>query len=104
MSSKRITIVLGTILVAFTATVGYKDAVRTWQTLQENEQRIESLNTEYEQLTDELDTTERTQEQSQEEVDTLEQRRQELELKRQELEKKLQSNKGTSIAYSGRTI
>ena len=104
MSSKRITLVLGTLFVGIIGIIGYQDAVRTWQTLQENEVKIEVLNTEYEQLNDKLDTTAETKEQSQEEVKTLEERRKELELKRQELEKQLQSNRGTSIAYSGRAI
>ncbi len=93
MSSKRITIVFGALLVGIFGIIGYQDAVRTWHDLQERETTIETLNIEYEQLNDELDTTKETQEQSQEEVEKLKQEKTDLELKREELEKELQAKK-----------
>lgn len=86
MSSKRITIVFGILLVITLGVIGYKDAVRTWQNLQEQEQTIEALDQEYNQLNDEIDNTKETREKSQEEVKTLEQEKLELEQKKKELE------------------
>jgi len=57
MSTKRITIVLGLILVATIAYIGFQDAVRTWQNLQNQKNSIEQLNTEYKKLDKELDHT-----------------------------------------------
>jgi uncharacterized protein HemX len=93
MSSKRITIVVGIVLVLALGAVGYNDAVGTWRAQQEQEQTIEQLDQKEEQLDNEIDETKETQEKSQEEVKTLEQEKSELEKKKQELEEQLSVNK-----------
>lgn len=91
MSSKRITIVLGTLIVIIFGYMGYTDAVRTWQNLQEQENRIDNLNTEHRKLDQKLDKTTETKEKSQEEVQKLEQEKNKLEKERKRLEKELQA-------------
>lgn len=100
MSSKRITIVLGTLLIAVIGYFGYQDAVRTWQTLQEQQSTINTLNQEYDALNNELDETQETKQKSQEEVDRLEQEKRDLEQKRQELEKQLQTSIHSSAVFA----
>lgn len=91
MSSKRITIVLGTLLIAIFGYIVFTDAVRTWQNLQNQKTEIQNLNTKYEDLNLELDKTVETKQKSQEEVQKLEQEKQQLEQERQRLEKELQA-------------
>lgn len=91
MRGKRITIVLGTLVVMTLGYIGYSDAVRTWQNLQEQKNQIEQLNTKYEELDQELGKTVETKQKSQEEIQKLEQEKQELEQERQKLERELQA-------------
>ena len=107
MSTKRITIVLGLILVATIAYIGFQDAVRTWQNLQNQKQQIETLNTEYKKLDQELDHTKESKQKSQEEVQKLEEEKNKLEQERQRLEKELQAKaeaKAKLAASSSRVI
>lgn len=107
MSTKRITIVLGLILVATIAYIGFQDAVRTWQNLQNQKQQIETLNTEYKKLDQELDHTKESKQKSQEEVQKLEEEKKKLEEERLQLEKELQAKaeaKAKLAASSSRVI
>ena len=107
MSTKRITIVLGLILVATIAYIGFQDAVRTWQNLQNQKNSIEQLNTEYQSLDKELDHTKESKQKSQEEVQKLEEEKKKLEDERQRLEKELQAKaeaKAKLAASSSRVI
>lgn len=91
MSSKSIIVVLGTIIVVALGYIGYTDAVRTWQNLQNQKNQIETLNTEYQKLDKELDDTKETKKQSQEEVQKLEQEKIKLEEEREKLRTELQA-------------
>lgn len=91
MSSKSIIVVLGTIIVVALGYIGYTDAVRTWQNLQNQKNQIENLNTEYQKLDKELDDTKETKKQSQEEVQKLEQEKKKLEEEREKLRSELQA-------------
>ena len=106
MSSKRITIVLGTLLIAIFGYIVFTDAVRTWQNLQNQKTEIQNLNTKYEDLNLELDKTIETKQKSQEEVQKLEQEKQQLEQERQRLEKELQAKLETKarLARASSTV
>ena len=107
MSTKRITIVLGLILVATIAYIGFQDAVRTWQNLQNQKNSIEQLNTEYKKLDKELDHTKESKQKSQEEVQKLEEEKKKLEEERLRLESELQAKaeaKAKLAASSSRVI
>lgn len=91
MSSKRITIVLGVLVIGFFGSLAYMDAVRTWQNLQEQATQIEELKTQSNELDEQLEKTIETQEQSQEELDKLEQEKKELEEEQKRLEAELQA-------------
>lgn len=107
MSSKRFTIVIGLLLVATIAYIGYQDAVRTWQNLQNQKTQIETLNTEYKKLDQELDHTKESEQKSQEEVQKLEEEKKQLEKQRLQLEKELQAKaeaKAKLAASSSRVI
>ena len=107
MSTKRITIVLGLILVATIAYIGFQDAVRTWQNLQNQKNSIEQLNTEYKKLDQELDHTKESKQKSQEEVQKLEEEKKKLEEERLRLESELQAKaeaKAKLAASSSRVI
>lgn len=93
MSSKKITIVLGTTLIAIFAFIGYSDAVRTWQNLQAEKIEVETLQIQHEELNQELDQTIETKEKSREEVKKLEQEKQKLEEERKRLEAELQAKR-----------
>lgn len=98
MSSKRITLVLGALVVIAFGYIGFMDAVRTWQNLQEQNTQIETLNTEYNKLDKELDNTAEASQQGQEEVKNLEQEKQRLEEERIKLEQELQAILGVFYA------
>lgn len=87
MSSKRIIVVLGVVTVVAFGYIAYRDAVRTWQHLQDQQNQIESLNSKYRNLDKELDKTKETKQKSQEEVQRLKQEKDQLE----EVRKRLQS-------------
>lgn len=91
MCSKRITIVLGLVLVAAIAVVGYQDAVRTWQNLQKQQNHIEALGQQTKTLDKELDSVKELKTKSQAEVRKLESEKNNLEKERQRLEKELQA-------------
>lgn len=91
MSSKRIIVVLGVLIVIAFGYIGYSDAVRTWQNLQNQKNHIENLNKEYKDLDKELDKTKETKQKSQEEVQKLEQEKKKLEEERQKLQSQLQA-------------
>lgn len=106
MSSKRITIVVGIIIIGIFGYIGYSDAVRTWNDLQEQEIQIEQLNTQYEELDIKLDETIETNEKTQEELEQLEKEKQELEEERQRLEQELQAKveRETRLAEASRKV
>lgn len=91
MSSKRVTIVLGLLVIGIFGFIAYRDAVGTWQNLQEQERQLQNLNVEHQELNKQLDSTIESKEQSQEEIQKLEQEKQNLEQERQRLEKELQA-------------
>lgn len=91
MSSKSIIVVLGIAAVVIFGYIGFTDAVRTWQNLQNQKNHIENLNSEYKKLDKELDDTKNSKEKSQEEVQQLQQEKEKLEQERQRLEGELQA-------------
>lgn len=98
MSTKAITIVLGAIVIGVFGYIGYQDAVRTWQHLQDQKNQIHHLDKERKKLDKELDTTKKDRTKRQEEVLKLEEEKknlesehQKLESERQRLEKELQA-------------
>lgn len=91
MCTKRITIVVGLVLVVLLGYIGYSDAVRTWQNLQDQKNHIEQMSNRYQELNEELDSTKETEKKSQEQVDKLEQEKKALEEKRSKLEAELQA-------------
>lgn len=95
MSSKIFTTVVSILIVGTFSFIGYNDAVRIWQDLQQQEEHVQQLNVEYEKLDNEFEKTTEKKEQSQQEVQKLEKEKQDLETERQRLEKELQTKAET---------
>lgn len=91
MSSKRVTIVFGALVIGLFSYIVYSDAVSTWRNLQEQKNKIQQLNTKYQELNQKLDETTETKEQSQEELQRLQKEKDDLEKERQRLEAELQA-------------
>lgn len=93
MRSKRITIVIGTIIILAFGYIVYTDAVRTWQSVLDQKNNIQNLENQYKQLNQKLDDSIDIKKQSEDEVKKLEKEKQELEVQRQKLESELQASK-----------
>lgn len=91
MNSKRITLVIGTLIIIIFGYIVCVDAVRTWQTIQDQKNNIKVLNDQYKKLDQKLDSTIDTKKKSEDEVKKLELEKQKLETERQRLEKELQA-------------
>ena len=106
MSSKRIIVFLGALIVIAFGYIGYSDAVRTWQNLQNQKNHIEDLNKEYKNLDEELYKTKQTKQKSQEEVLRLEEEKKKLEEERQQLQSQLQAKQEAKamLASASRTV
>lgn len=92
MSSKKLIIVLGTILILPLGYVAYLDVVRTWHDLQQQENQVEYLNKQQEELDNKLNQKIEAQIKSEEEFLRLEQQKRQLESEKQKLEKELQAS------------
>lgn len=92
MSSKIITTVITTMIIAPFAYIVANDAVSIKQNLREQSIHIEKLNTEYVKLDTQLDETQEVKEQAVEEVQKLEEETQNAIAERQRLEAEIGAN------------
>lgn len=90
MSIKKTITVLGIVAVIAFGYISYKDAVRTWQNLQERKRQVHELNIKYQAVNTELGNTVDQKSISETEIQKLEQEKLKLDADRLKLETSLQ--------------
>lgn len=91
MSSKKITTVIGTLIVILFCYISYRDTVITLQNLQKQQDQIKNLNIQYEKTNQDLDKTVELKSSSKTEIQKLQEEKEKLNAERQKLEYELTS-------------
>ena len=91
MSSKKITTVLGMLIVILFCYISYQDTAITLRNLHEQQDQIKNLNIQYEKTNKDLDKTVELKSSSQIEIQKLKEEKDKLDKERQKLERELSS-------------